>query len=241
MASAARATAVMKLHASTKSLKVKALWSLPASRVQPGNALRRPAMSGSASLGGRAMSDLLSGGGGGHDGRALDLFVADLRHVEALDVVHELLEGLVEGGQGLALTGEGRGAREDEVLDVGMVDPALLDLGHHVHQGFVGRAHQLGALLPLLEGLGEASLEELVHAAEAGREGAAGEALVLLVEEAEGDEVGRLELEGVVLFPTVRLVGGEAAIHADDLEGLLFEVVRLLRVWGKGLDGALGD
>src|SRR6185295_13214244 len=117
MASAARATAVMKLHASTKSLKVKALWSLPASRVQPGNALRRPAMSGSASLEGRAMSDLLSRSGRGHDGRALNLIVEDLRHVEALDIVHELLEGLIKGGEGLALAGEGRGAGEDEVLD----------------------------------------------------------------------------------------------------------------------------
>jgi hypothetical protein len=53
--------------------------------------------------------------------------------------------------------------------------------------------------------------------------------------------VGRLELEGVVLFPAVRLVGGEAAIHADDLERLLLEVVRLLRVEGEDLEGDLGS
>ena len=121
-----------------------------------------------------------------------------------------------------------------------MVDPALLDLRDHVPQRLVGRADQLRALLPLLERLGEATLEKLVHPAQDRREGAAREALVLLVEETERDEVGRLELEGVVFLAASRLVGHEASIHANDLGRFLLEVVRLLGIEGEDLEGDLG-
>src|SRR5436190_8930911 len=243
MLSATRATALMKLQASTKSLNAKALWSLPAWRLQPGSALSRAAMSASVSLAGGATRGDSAGGRRAHDGRALDVLVPDLGDVEALDVVDELLEGLVEGRQGLALSRERRGAREDEVLHVRVVDAALLDLGDHVHQRLVGGPDELRALLPLLERLGEASLEETVHAAQDGREGAAREALVLLVEEPQRDEVWRLELEGVVFLPARGLVGHETAVHADDLERLLLEVVGLLGVEGQDLEGdlVLGD
>src|SRR5215468_10522269 len=217
MVSAASATPLMKRQASTKSAKVKTLWSFPAARLQPGSALSRAATSASPSRAGRAMRELARRGRA-HDGGALDVVVADLGDVEALDVLHQLLEGLIERRQGLALAGERRGAREDVVLHVGMVDPPLLDLRHHVAEGLVGGPHQLRPLLPFLEGLGEAALQELVHAAQDRREGPAREALVLLIEETQGDEVRRLELEGVVLLAAARLVGHEAAIHADHLE-----------------------
>src|SRR5204863_9442641 len=100
--------------------------------------------------------------------------------------------------------------------------------------------HQLRALLPLLERLGEAALQELVHAAQDGREGAAREALVLLVEEAQRDEVRRLELERVVLLAARRLVGHEAAVHADDCERLLLEVVGLLGRAREVVEGMRG-
>src|SRR5713101_7996669 len=239
MLSATRATALMKLQASTKSLNAKALWSLPAWRLQPGRALSRAAMSASVSLAGGATRGDSAGGRRAHDGRALDVLVPDLGDIEALDVVDELLEGLVEGRQGLALARERRGAREHEVLHVRVIDAALLDLGDHVHQRLVRCADQLRALLALLERLGEASLEELVHAAQDGRECAAREALVLLVEEPERDEVRRLELERVVLLAARRLIGHEAAVHADDLERFLLEVVGLLGVERQDLEGDL--
>src|SRR5207245_2486381 len=66
----------------------------------------------------------------GHDGRALDVLVAHLADVEVGQVLAQLPERLLEGRQRLALPCERRGAREDEVLHVGMVDPALLDPGH---------------------------------------------------------------------------------------------------------------
>src|SRR6185436_7754727 len=61
-----------------------------------------------------------------HDGRALDLVVADLGHVEVLQAAAQLLERLLERGQRLAGPGQRRGAGEQIVLHVGMVDPALL-------------------------------------------------------------------------------------------------------------------
>src|SRR5262249_41592642 len=69
-------------------------------------------------------------GRGGHDRGALDLVVADLADVELLEVVAELLEGLLERRQRLARARERGRAREEVVLDVGMVDPSLLDLRH---------------------------------------------------------------------------------------------------------------
>ena len=175
-----------------------------------------------------------------HDGRALDVLVADLADVEALDVLDELPERLVEARERLALAGERRGPGEDEVLHVGVVDPALLELGHHQAERGVGRAHQLGALLALRQRLREVALQELVDAAQDRGEGPAREARIVFVEEAERDEVGRLELKRVVVLPASRLFSGEAPVHADHLEGLFLEVVRLLRVEREDLERDLG-
>jgi hypothetical protein len=78
-----------------------------------------------------------------------------------------------------------------------------------------------------------------VHAPQEGRESAAREALVLLVEQAQGDEVRRLELVGVVLLALPGLRLRQPAVHADDLQRLLLEVVGLLRVEGEDLEGHL--
>src|SRR5207249_1321194 len=71
-------------------------------------------------------------------------------------------------------------------------------------------------------------------------EGAAGEALVLLVEQAERDEVRRLELERPLFLGARRLTLGEAPVHADDLERLLLEVVGLLDVEREDLVAHVG-
>src|SRR6266545_146187 len=236
MASATSATALMNAQASTKSVKENARCSLPPSRLQPGRTRRRTATSASVSLVGRGMGSSSARRGSAHDGRALDVLVPHLGDVEVLDVLDKFLEGLVEGRQGLSLARERRGAREHEVLDVGMVDPALLELGDDAGQRLVGRPDQFRARFTLLERLREAALEELVHAAEDGREGAAREALVLLVEEPERDEVRALELEGVVLLAARGLGLHEAPVHANHLEGLLLEVVRLLGVERQDLE-----
>ena len=94
-------------------------------------------------------------------------------------------------------------------------------------------------ILALLERLREVPLQELVDPAQDRRERPAREPLVLLVEEPERDEVGRLELEGIVLLAGGRLLVDQPAIHADDLEGLLLEVVRLLGVEREDLEGDL--
>src|SRR5215470_6612667 len=235
MVSAASATPLMKRQASTKSAKVKTLWSFPAARLQPGSALSRAATSASPSRAGRAMRELARRGRA-HDGGALDVVVPDLGDVEALDVLHELLEGLVEGRQGLALAREWRGAREHVVLHVRVIDAALLDLRDHVAQGLVSGPHHFRALFPLLEGLGEPALQELVHAAQDRGEGPACEPLVLLVEETQRDEVCRLELKSVVFLAVARLLDREPPVHADDLERFLLEVVRFLRVEGEDLE-----
>src|SRR6185295_6128437 len=155
----------MNAKAWVKSGKVSSRWSLPSFRVQPGRAARRCVTSESASLVGRAMLSLARGGRP-HDGGALDVLVAHLADVEALDVLDELLEGLLEAGQRLALARQRGGAGEDEVLHVGMVDAALLDPGDRHPQGLVGLAHQRGALLALLERFREVPLQELVDPAQ---------------------------------------------------------------------------
>src|SRR5262249_31720473 len=66
--------------------------------------------------------------GRGHDRGALDLVVTDLADVELLEVLAELLEGLLERGEGLPRARERRRAGQEVVLHVGVVDPALLDL-----------------------------------------------------------------------------------------------------------------
>src|SRR5439155_903118 len=88
----------------------------------------------------------------------------------------------------------------------------------------------------LFEAFTQRRLEELVHASQDRRKGAAREALVLLVEQAECDQVRGLELEGPVLLGGGRLLGLGAAVHPDDLERLLLEVVRLLRVEREHLE-----
>src|SRR2546426_3448235 len=175
-----------------------------------------------------------------HDARALDLVVAHLRHVELLEVLLQPLEGLLERRQRLARLGQRRRAREQVVLHVGMVDPALLHLRHHRRQRLVGCAHERRTLLALFEAFTQRRLEELVHASQDRREGAAREALVLLVEQAECDQVRGLELEGPVLLGGGRLLGLGAAVHPDDLDRLLLEVVRLLRVEREHLEGHAG-
>src|SRR5262245_16741355 len=110
----------MKAQARVKSGKVSSRWSLPSRTSQPGSAARRLRTSASVSLDGLGIGAVaLSGGGRKHHRRALDVLVPDLAHVERLDVLGELGEGLVEARQRLALTGQRRGAGEDEVLHVG--------------------------------------------------------------------------------------------------------------------------
>src|SRR5262249_24438124 len=117
---------------------------------------------------------------------------------------------------------------------------ALLDLGDDPDQHLVGVLDEPGALLALLDPLLQCRLEELVHAAEDRREGAAGEALVLLVEHAERDEVRGFELKGPFLLGARRLALGESAVHADDLERFLLEVVGLLDVEREDLIAHVG-
>src|SRR5688572_23345063 len=65
---------------------------------------------------------LVDRGGRHHDGGALDLVVANLGDVEIVEVGAQLLERLLERGQGLARLRERRRAREQVVLHVRMVD-----------------------------------------------------------------------------------------------------------------------
>src|SRR2546422_8631124 len=64
--------------------------------------------------------------------------------------------------------------------------------------------------------------------------------LVLLVEKAQRDEVRGLELERPRLLGGLGFVLDERAVHTDDLERLLLEVVRLLDVEGENLEDHLG-
>src|SRR6185503_10636118 len=203
----------MKPKAATKSANSYSRWSLPTRSVQPRSARIREFTWSSERRGGRGMG--LARRRRGKDAGALHVLVANFGHVELLDVGGELLERLLEGRQSLALAGERCRPREDEILHVRVVDPALLDLGHHLGERLVGFHHQGGALLALRERLREVALEELVHAPEDGGEGAAREALVLLVEETQGHEVWGLELEGVVLLAARRLLLDQAPVHAD--------------------------
>src|SRR3989442_4125317 len=155
----------MKPNASVKSRNWKARRSLPADIVHRGGEVSRRAASASVSGVGRGMAGSLRRRRRGHDRGALDLVVPDLRHVEGLEVVLELLECLLERGQRLARAGERRRAREDIVLDVRVSDSALLDLRDHEGERLVRLANEIGALLALREGLGEAAAEELVDPA----------------------------------------------------------------------------
>src|SRR5690606_38630373 len=169
----------------------------------------------------------------------LHVLVADLRKIARLDVFFTFRERLLERRQRLAGARQRRGAGEEEVLDVGVVDAALLELRDRGAERLVGLADELGALLPLRQRLGEVAGEELVDPLQDRRERAAREALVLLVEQAERDQVRRLELEGEVLLAGLRRFLGEDAVHADHLERLLLQVVRLLGVEREDLEGDL--
>src|SRR3989442_8854313 len=107
-----------------------------------------------------------------HHSRALDVLVPDLAHVEGLQVLHELLEGLVEAREGLALAGPWSRARQAEVFDVRGIDAPPLEPGHDLTQRLVRLPHQGGPRLTVLEGPGGAPLEELVHPPQPGGEGA---------------------------------------------------------------------
>src|SRR5579871_5307899 len=85
-------------------------------------------------------------GGRGHDRGALNVLVPDLVDVERFDVAAEPREGLIEAGQRLALTRQGRRAREHVVLDVRVADPAPFDPLDHAAEQLVGRTHERGAL-----------------------------------------------------------------------------------------------
>src|SRR5439155_20541063 len=98
-----------------------------------------------------------------------------------------------------------------------------------------------GAVEALLEALRQGELQELVHASEDRRERPAREPLVLLVEEAERDEVGGLELGLPALFGGGGLVLHERPVHPDDLERLLLQVVGLLDVEGEHLEAISGS
>src|SRR2546428_607420 len=91
-----------------------------------------------------------------------------------------------------------------------------------------------------LEPLRQGEPQELVHASQDRRERPAREPLVLLVEEAERDEVGGLELGLPALLGARGLVLRERPVHADDLERFLLEVVRLLDVEGEDLEDHRG-
>src|SRR5262245_45999631 len=116
----------MKAKASAKSLKMNVRWSLPSLIAQPGSVPRRRLASSSVRTFGRATGDTSGRGRRRDHGGALDVLVPDLARVEALEILGELLEGLVEARQRLALPGERCRPREDEVLDVRMVDASLL-------------------------------------------------------------------------------------------------------------------
>src|SRR5882724_11047367 len=171
-----------------------------------------------------------------HDRGALNFVVTDLAHVERFEVVPKLLEGLLERRQRLARARERRRAGQEVVLHVGVVDPALFDLRDDDAERRVRRADQVGALRPRVEALRQRLLQELVDPAENRRERAAREPLVLLVEEAEGDEVRRFELKRPRLLGGLGLLLHERPVHADDLERLLLEVVRLLDVERENLE-----
>src|SRR6185436_19354179 len=80
-----------------------------------------------------------------HDRRALDVLVPDLPDLERLDVLAQLLEGLLEWRQRLALARERRGAGEHVVLHVRVIDAALLDLRYGDGEHLVDRPHEARA------------------------------------------------------------------------------------------------
>src|SRR6185295_19076010 len=137
---------------------------------------------------------------------------ADLGHVELLDRGDQTGEGLVEARQGLAGAGQGRGPRQDVVLHERVAYATLLDLRHYFAEGGVGLAHALRARLALGQGLREGPAQERVHPPQDGGEGPAREAPVRLVEQSQGDEVRRLELEGVILLAAAGLALRQAAV-----------------------------
>src|SRR6266545_1151630 len=175
-----------------------------------------------------------------HDGRALDVLVADLADLEVREAVAELAEGLLERGERLAGTRQRRGAGQHVVLHVGVIDAALLDLRHDDGQGLVGRPDERRPLLALLEAFRQRDLQELVDPPQDRREGAAREALVALVEQAQGDEVRGFELKRPLLLRAPGLPLRQPPIHPDHLERLLLQVVGLLDVQRQDLISDLG-
>src|SRR5204863_2385483 len=117
--------------------------------------------------------------------------------------------------------------------------PALLDLLDHVAERLVRRADQVRPLLALGEALREREFQELVHAPEDRREGAAREPLVLLVEEAERDEVRRLELGRPRLLGRLRLVAAGRPDLPEALEEFFFQVWGFSAFRRRTLEGNL--
>ena len=90
-----------------------------------------------------------------------------------------------------------------------------------------------GRVRSLPEAYRERLVAEAVHLLQKRAVGAAGKARPLLVDDAEGQELGGLELRGKLRLALAGAISGQVARHADHFEAPVPEVVSLLRVQGQ--------
>src|SRR6202030_3039911 len=116
-----------------------------------------------------------------------------------------------------------------------MHQAALLARGHQRDRKIVGALDQGCAFLAIFKCVLERLGDEVVHPAQQWRVNAARKARLLFIDQAERDEVRALELESEILLRGFGTIIETRAIHPDDLESLVAQVVRLLGVERENL------
>ena len=121
-------------------------------------------------------------------------------------------------------------ARHHVVAQVRRAEAALRQRRDDALHLVVDIQQSRGVAFPLAQARRQRALAEAVHLLEECAVGAAGEARRLAVENAERQQLRRLEFRGELRLARLRLPLDQAARHADHLEAAILEVVRLLGV-----------
>ena len=121
-----------------------------------------------------------------------------------------------------------------------MHQAALLARGDQLDRQIVGPLDLCRALLAIFNRVLERLANESVDAAEQWRVNASRKSRLLFIDQPERDVVRAFELEGEVLLGGFGTLLDPRAIHPDDLERLVAQVVRLLGVERENLKRDLG-
>src|SRR5208283_3383184 len=177
---------------------------------------------------------------GGDLSSVANLSEVNLAEIEFLERFDHARERGLARRKVFARASEWIGSSDDKILQVGMHQAALLARDHEGYCQIVGALDLRRAFLAIFERVLERLGQESIDAAEQRCVNAARKPRLLLIQQAERDEMRALEFEGEVLLGGFGPLLEARAIHTDDLERLVAQVVRFLGVERQNLKGDLG-